>query len=180
MLKSGNVLLRPFSSKNLMSREYLSWMNDRDVVRTIGRFDYLFPVTRAKLVRYVNDIDPETQVFLAIYRRRDRSRSQFVGTLKIYDMDYLARRASLGILIGDKSAWGSGLASSAIDAACSYIFAELGLNKVSAGYMSSNKGMHRAFEKNGFVIEGVLKGHLYLSGDLADHVLVAKFRGSSS
>ena len=89
----------------------------------------------------------------------------------------LARRASLGILIGERKEWGKGHAQRAIRLASRYIFDVLGLNKIAAGYVSTNAGMARAFEKNGFVKEGILKQHVFCCGGLVDHVLVGKFRG---
>ncbi len=177
-LRGDAVTLRPFTRRHLMSAEYLAWMNDPEVTRTIGRFDYLFPVSRAKLVRYFESLDGDREIFLAInVKETGRSVERFVGTLKIYDIDYLARRASLGILVGDRKSWGRGIASAAIGVACGFVFEELGFNKVCAGYMSTNTAMRRAFEKNEFVVEGVLKDHLYLGGSIIDHVLVGKIKG---
>lgn len=155
-------------------------MNDADITRTIGRFDYLFPVSRAKLIEYFEGIDIDREIFLAIHASRSDGTPEFAGTLKIYDIDYLARRASLGILVGDKAQWGKGIASAAIRLACSYILDELGFDKVTAGYLATNTAMQRAFEKSGFVIEGVLKKHLFFRGHLVDHVFVGKFKESVS
>jgi RimJ/RimL family protein N-acetyltransferase len=175
-LREGSVVLRPFTRRNLYSPEYLRWMNDPRVTRTIGRFDYHFPVSRAKLVDYFNSIDTDTSMFFAIYAKSlRRSSERFVGTFKIYDLDRLARRASIGIVVGEPKAWDRGIASAAIRAACRFIFDELGFRKVTAGYHATNIGMHRAFEKNGFQVEGVLRDQLYVAGNIVDHVLVCKF-----
>jgi len=176
-LREGAVTLRPFTRRHLVSSDYLRWMNDARVTRTIGRFDYLLPVSRAKLAEYFNSIDTDNTLFLAIYfRLRAGGRECFVGTLKLYDLDQLAHRASLGIMIGDRSAWGRGIASSAIRAACSYVFEVLGFSKVTAGYLATNVGMHKAFKKNGFRVEGVLGRQVFFAGRLDDHVMVCKFR----
>jgi RimJ/RimL family protein N-acetyltransferase len=175
-LREGAVILRPFTRRDAASADYLRWMNDPQVTRTIGRFDYLLPVSRAKLLRYFEEIDTASTVFLGIYLARGRTRPGLVGTLKIYDIDGLARRASLGIMVGERAAWGRGIASAAIRAACRYVFEVLGFGKVAAGYLASNMGMHKAFRKNGFRIEGVLRQHVYFAGRLDDHVMVGKFR----
>jgi [ribosomal protein S5]-alanine N-acetyltransferase len=178
-LRAGSVVLRPFTRRHLESPQYLRWMNDQEITRTIGRFDYLFPVSRAKLRRYFADIDTETTLFLAITAPTVRGGGgRFVGTLKIYDLDYLARRASLGILVGERAAWGRGIASAAIEAATRYVFDELGFQKITAGYLATNAGMARAFEKNGFRVEGVLEKQLFAAGRLVDHVMVCKFRST--
>jgi ribosomal-protein-alanine N-acetyltransferase len=177
ILHEGAVVLRPFTRREAASAAYLRWMNDPQVTRTIGRFDYLFPVSRAKLLRYFEDIDTDSAVFLGIhYRPRASARPRLVGTLKIYDLDALARRASLGIMVGERSAWGRGIASAAIRAACRYVFEVLGFGKVSAGYLASNVGMHRAFRNNGFRVEGRLRKQVFFAGRLDDHVMVGKFR----
>jgi len=175
-LRDGAVSLRPFTERDAASPDYLRWMNDPEVTRTIGRFDYLLPVSRAKLKQYFDDIDADSTVFLAIESPTRRGGApRFVGTLKIYDLDPLARRASLGIMVGERKAWGRGIATAAIRAACRYVFEVLGFAKVTAGYLASNAGMHRAFRKNGFRTEGVLRKQVFFAGRLVDHVLVCKF-----
>ncbi len=175
-LREGAVVLRPFTRRNAASMAYLRWMNDPQVTRTIGRFDYLLPVSRAKLLRYFDDIDTDNTVFLGIHvRSRPGGTTRLVGTLKLYDLDALARRASLGIMVGDRTVWGRGIASSAIRAACRYVFGVLGFGKITAGYLASNMGMHKAFRRNGFRVEGRLRRHVFFAGRLDDHVMVGKF-----
>ena len=180
-LQDDVIALRPFGRKELLSDDYLKWMNDPSVTQTIGRYDYLMPVSRKKLIDYFNGLDSASTIFLAIYRMNTTSRFKpekctFIGTLKIYDIDALSRRASIGILIGEKQEWGKGHAQRAIRLASQYIFDVLGLRKIFAGYLSTNIGMERAFLKNGFKKEAVFKKHLYFAGHLVDHVFVSKFR----
>jgi len=175
-LREGVVSMRPFTRRDAASADYLRWMNDPQVTRTIGRFDYLLPVSRTKLKQYFEDIDADTTVFLAILAPTTRGGlPRFVGTLKIYDLDPLARRASLGIMVGERKAWGRGIATASIRAACRYVFEVLGFGKVTAGYLSTNGGMHQAFRRNGFRTEGVLRKQVFFAGKLVDHVMVCKF-----
>jgi len=180
-LHDDKIALVPFGRKELYSTEYLQWMNDPAITRTIGRFDYLLPVGRSKLVDYVQSLDPDTTLFAAIYAKSASAggcsrKGRFIGTLKIYDIDLLAQRASLGIMIGDRSQWGKGYAQRALRLASSYIFDVLGLRKITAGYIGTNRGMEQAFLKTGFVKEATFKKHLFLEGNFVDHVFVCKFR----
>lgn len=176
LLREGAVLLRPFTRRDAASDDYLRWMNDPQVTRTIGRFDYLLPVSRAKLKQYFEDIDTDTAIFLGIHTAVGRGTApRLIGTLKIYDLDPLARRASLGIMVGERKAWGRGIATAAIRAACRYVFEVLGFGKVTAGYLAGNSGMHQAFRKNGFRTEGILRRQVFFAGKLEDHVMVCKF-----
>lgn len=179
-LHEGSISLYPFGQKELYSDEYLKWMNDPDITSTIGRFDYLMPVSRKKLIDYYSSLNPETEVFLAIYAADNLKRKgRFVGTLKIYDIEKLSQRASLGIAIGDKQSWNKGFASMAIAAASRYIFNVLGFRKITAGYLAKNIGMEKAFLKNGYEVEAVFKKQVFSAGDLVDHVFVCKFREKS-
>lgn len=183
-LQKDEMYLFPFGLKELYSDEYLTWMNDLEITKTLGRFDYLIPVDRSKLVEYYQGINHNNTVFLAIYigdstleSPRDKMAMTFIGTIKIYDIDQLARRASIGIAIGDRANWGKGYSTKAVRIACKYIFEVLGLRKITAGYVASNIGMERAFLKNGFEIEAVFKEHLFYDGSYIDHKFVCKFRG---
>jgi RimJ/RimL family protein N-acetyltransferase len=60
------------------------------------------------------------------------------------------------------------------------VFEVLGFSKVTAGYLASNVGMHKAFMKNGFTIEGILRRQVFFAGQLVDHVLVGKLGGVKS
>lgn len=182
-LHEDDICLFSFGMDELYSEEYLKWMNDLEITKTLGRLDYLMPVDRAKLVEYYNGINKENTIFLAIYLKGNSPPTQikktdmkFIGTLKIYDIDLLAKRASLGIAIGDKLVWGKGYASKAIHIASQYVFEVLGLRKITAGYIASNISMERAFLKNGFGIEAIFKEHLYYEGQYVDHKFVCKFR----
>lgn len=180
-LQDEQIYLSPFGVKELYSAEYLKWMNDTEVTKTLGRFDYLMPVSRQKLIDYYNNLDKDNTIFLAIYHLSDNPafkwrRRKFVGTLKIYDIDKLAKRASLGILIGDRSNWGKGFATHAIRVATHYIFDVLGFRKITAGYLAGNTGMEHAFLKNGYKKEAIFREHHFFSGKFVDHVFVSKFR----
>lgn len=182
-LHEDGVCLLPFGADELYSENYLRWMNDPEVTKTLGRFDYLMPVDREKLVDYYNGINKTNTIFLAIYLRSDGFSSQakkinmkFIGTVKIYDIDLLPQRASIGIAIGDKLEWGKGYAGKAIRIASRYIFEVLGLRKITAGYIANNIGMERAFLKNDFEIEAIFKQHVYYEGQFVDHKFVCKFR----
>jgi RimJ/RimL family protein N-acetyltransferase len=177
-LSRNGVQLRPFTDQELYSTNYLAWMNDPAMTWTIGRFDYLMPVTREKLVQYVHSLDLRSTMFLAIHLDGISGTSRFAGTFKIYDFDLLARRVSFGVMVG-RDLWGQGIASAAIGAACDYVFDVLGFRKITAGFAAPNVGMERAFLKNGFQVEAVLKGQLFLAGDYVDHKLVCRFRSDS-
>jgi len=182
-LVDEDVSLFVFGSEELYSKEYIRWMNDVAVTKTLGRHDCQGSVDRAQLVEYFHGINKENTMFMAIYvksgnqqEQRNKFSMKFVGTLKIYDIDFIAERASIGILVGDRVSWGKGIATKAIRAACGFVFDVLNLRKIVAGYIAGNIGMERAFLNNNFEVEAVFKEHLYYEGEFADHKFVCKFK----
>ena len=180
-LQDPPIFLYPFGTKELYSDEYLQWMNDPLVTRTIGRFDYLMPVSREKLVAYHEALDKETTVFLAMYHsetdiKPKKEEQKLIGTVKILDIDPLAKRASIGVMVGDKENWGKSYATVAVKIASRYIFDTLGFRKITAAFMGGNEGALCAFEKNDFKVEATFKEQLFFEGEFVDHVFVCKFR----
>ena len=70
--------------------------------------------------------------------------------------DDSGRRMDIGIDISRKY-WNNGYASEAIQAVSRYGLTAMGLKRVQAQVIPENKGSVRAFEKAGFVNEGILR-----------------------
>lgn len=150
---------------------YVGWLNDPEVNRFLeSRFA-------------VHDEDG-TRAFVASVLASDHSvilgiRSpalgrQHVGNIKLGPVDHRHGLGDVGILLGEKAAWGRGLASAAIAQLSDIAHEELGLRKLSAGCYASNGGSLRAFEKAGFAIEGRRPQHFLLDGHPEDLLLLGR------
>ena len=163
MLYSKRLLLRALEPSDLSST-YLSWLNDTDVNRYLEtRF---VPQTMETLRSYwqTNSNDPANPWF-AICLIKD---GRHIGNIKLGPIHWLHRRAVLSLFIGDKSCWGLGYASEAIGLVCNWGFKELDLQKLNAGIYAGNLGSRRAFEKNGFELEGTLRQEVVSEGSRID------------
>ncbi len=150
---------------------YYHWMNDDDITcYTESRF---YPYSKEQLHAYVAALDGMADsVFLAII---EKSSERHIGNIKLGTINWIHRRADIGILIGDKHCWGKGYASEAIDLLSEYAFSKLNLHKVWAGCYIDNIASIKAFEKAGFEREGIQKRHVYYAGEYVDVVLLGKF-----
>ena len=157
------------------SEAYASWMNDFDVNRyTESRFTRH---TRESIRLYIEAItSTETNLFLAIIAREGE---RHIGNIKLSDIDRHHGTAEVGIIIGDKSCWGRGYGCEAIDLLAGYAFATLGLRKLTAGFYVTNTGSIGAFEKAGFVAEGVMKAQYISNGKVIDGVRLGRVRPPS-
>lgn len=97
-----------------------------------------------------------------------------VGNIKLGPIDARHGVGEVGILVGDRGAWGRGIATAAIGLLAGIAREELGLRKLSAGCYASNEGSARAFVKAGFVVEGRRPAHFLLEGRPEDLVLLGR------
>ncbi len=95
------------------------------------------------------------RVLRADARRRDRvtygildEQDDYIGTIELYDVR--TDRATLGIIIGERSHWSRGYGPEAIEALLDEAFEALGLQVVQLHTFADNPRAHAAFHKVGF------------------------------
>lgn len=155
--------LRPLRPKDV-DEAYVRWLNDPEVVR----------YTEARHIRhtlrsvrdYVARCDDRRGSHLLGIFELDSGRH--VGNVKIGPVSTPHRCASMGLIIGEKSCWGRGYATEAIGLAVHYAFTVLNLHKLTAGVIEGNEASLRAFEKNGFSVEGVHRKQNYCEENWRD------------
>lgn len=155
-----------------VNENYYRWMNDPEVTQYLeSRFH---PNSLEGLRDYVaGKVQDRDNVFLAIVLKDG---DRHVGNIKIGPINWIHRFADIGILIGEKECWGKGYAAEAIRLVVDYAFRVLNLRKLTASCYEVNHGSVKAFEKVGFVIEGVRKQHFYCDGTYTDGVLLGLLR----
>lgn len=175
LLRGQLTYLKAFDESHLNNPDYLCWVRDYEVIKTLNKIDYLRPVSFEEVKKYcmllmqsINDM------YFAIY---DIATHRFIGTLRVSKINWTSRVADIGIMIGNKEFWGKGLASDVICLISQYLFNKCGLRKLTAGYMAINPAMGKAFSKAGFVQEGVLREQNYFEGKYVDHIHMGCFLG---
>lgn len=85
--------------------------------------------------------------------------------------------AEFGYWLGEPF-WGRGIVTEAIGAFVDFAFAKYPLHRLYAEVFSNNPASARVLEKNGFILEGRLKKHVFKNGELLDALVYAKTRES--
>ncbi|MDO9486776.1 MAG: GNAT family N-acetyltransferase [Sphingomonadaceae bacterium] len=153
-----------------VTEAYVGWLRDPEVGRFLeSRFaEHDMASTRA----FVGEmLDSDRNLFLGI---RSRALGRHVGNIKLGPIDTRYRTAEIGLMIGDREAWGKGLATQAIGAVADIAAEELGLRKVTAGCYARNIGSERAFVRCGFAIEGRRVAQVICDGEPEDLVVMGK------
>lgn len=147
---------------------YVGWLNDPEVNQYLeSRFA---PQGHASIAAFVaGALASEKDLLLGI---RSVALGRHVGNIKLGPINREHGLGEVGIMIGDRGAWGQGLASRAIAMLRDIAAEELGLRRLTAGCYASNIGSRRAFERAGFTVEAVRSGHFLLNGEPEDLVLM--------
>jgi len=150
---------------------YLAWLNDPAVNRYL---ESRFSVHTEDSVRefVAAQLASEHTLFLGI--RSVALAGRHVGNIKLGPVDERHGRGEVGIMIGDREAWGRGIGTAAISQLALPARDQLGLRKLTAGCYGSNEGSARAFLKAGFVIEGRRPAHFLIDGQPEDLVLLGR------
>lgn len=154
-----------------VSDTYVGWLNDPEINRYL---ESRFAVhDRAGVVAYVESmLASPTSLFLAIH---SKALDQHVGNIKIGPIDRHHGLGEIGLMIGERAAWGRGIATHAIAAVVEIGFRDLDLRKLTAGCYASNGGSRIAFERAGFTVEATRRAHFVSDERLEDLVLLARF-----
>lgn len=146
---------------------YLGWLHDEEVVRFL-EVRHTQPHSGEDIKSFVRSmIGSSVDLLMGIFV----GGGKHVGNIKLTVVSKISQRAEIGILIGDKSCWGQGIATRAIRLLTEYAVCHLGMRKITAGCYAPNLGSQKAFLKAGYLAEGVLKDHWEFEGGRVDELL---------
>jgi RimJ/RimL family protein N-acetyltransferase len=144
---------------------YLSWLNDLEVVTPIGSPELLAPkdinFIKSSFARFTA---PNCLGFFIWLPEAKK----YVGTAKLDKLNNANSSAEIGIMIGDKSEWGKGIASVVYKILIAHCFNELQLHRIWGGTDANNHAMRKTFLKLGFKEEGKLRESNCINGVWSD------------
>jgi RimJ/RimL family protein N-acetyltransferase len=174
-LATARLRIERFTDRHVRHPNYLSWLSDRDNLVSLNLIDYLLnPVTQERLQAYFDSFKQSKVNHLFAICLADNE--QFIGTATLREIGY-GGLYDLGILVGDKSVRGQGLARETIGCLVRYAFDELDARKLCSSFADSNVAVLLAFLKNGFKIEGLQRQQqLSLEGVVSNRYIVGRLR----
>jgi len=145
-LESSRLVLREIDTSQDDLVRYLGWLQDTQSNPFIqsARTDY----SMEELVSFVNSTNSDDKaLLLGLFLKKD---NQFIGTLKVQPIDYSARTAWLGIMIGNRKFRGLGYGLEALEIVIGHLFSSLDLLEVHLGVDLQNLGAISLYKKLGF------------------------------
>ncbi len=148
------------------SQEYCNWLNDPEV----NKFLETKKTTIEELKQYIKEKreNPDC-LFLGIFLK---DTNKHIGNIKLEPVDFENKKATLGILIGDKNYWGRGICTEAVKLLVDYVFENLNLEKVDLGVISENKAAINCYLKAGFKIKKIEQRAIKYDNRFYDKVIM--------
>lgn len=164
------VYLQSISEQDA-SDEYVQWLNDSKVNQYLEtRF---YSQSLASVLAFIQKMMASPSEHLFTIRLKDSNKH--IGNIKIGGINTHHNIGDISLFIGDKNAWGKGIASQAIKLISRYSLEELQLRKLCAGAYKANIASTKAFLNSGYQHDGVLTDHYTYNGQSTDLVQVCFF-----
>lgn len=162
------VLLRPVAEKEIPLA--LEWFADPDVLRYLGEgFNAQSPASEREWWERAGD-NPDS------YHWGLEFEGRLVGTTSIAGIDWASRNGMTGTAIGDRSAWGKGVATESMQLRAGFAFRQLQLHKLISGWFEPNAASGKAQASCGYRVVGRARDELFRDGRWYDLVLTELMR----
>jgi RimJ/RimL family protein N-acetyltransferase len=139
-------------------------------------------VTRFVLLRHPPSVEMEKE-FLDHMARDPNTvwwavehEGRIVGGTSIVQIDWHNGFGTTGTVIGDKKAWGKGLARELMQIRAQYAFTQLPLRKLKSGYLEGNVASARAQKAAGYKEVGRWTADRFVDGKWVNHVMTELLR----
>lgn len=172
VLRGSKCLLRPLCREDLATT--LPWRHDVALRNAI--FGHRFPVTKENESAWYDRVLGESGKERAIFAICRPDADTALGTVRLYDIDWISRLAEFGIFLADAAARGKGMGKQAAALILNYAFDDLNLNRVHLRVAADNQAAIRLYQSLGFTQEGVLRAHIYVENAYHDVVVMGLLR----
>jgi RimJ/RimL family protein N-acetyltransferase len=139
---------------------------DNDEYLRLADGDPARPQSLEQVENFEKEIFGDKDTYFFHIRTLDDDR--LIGSMGLFNFRWKDGSAEFGIVIGDPEYWGKGYGSDATQIMLHYCFHELNLHRVSLQVLGYNTRAVRAYEKCGFVKEGVQREALKRDGQRWD------------
>ncbi len=160
---------------------FLKWINDPEVTEHLL---LRFPMSAAEEENWYENMIRRPaaehvhviEVDLADKKSVTQNSWRAIGNTYFIDVNEIDRCAEIGILIGDKQYWNKGYGTETMQTMLRYGFETLNFHRIWLQVFVNNKRGIRAYEKAGFIHEGVFREGNYQSGKYCDVMIMSVLR----
>ena len=148
---------------------FFRWINDEEVAENLL---FATPISLHEEQQWYEIMmkKPASEHVLVIeIKHPDKGGDYFpIGNCQFHDIDWRNRSAEVGIMIGEKSFWDQGYGTEVMRLMVDHGFNTLNLHRIWLQVFAKNKRGIRAYEKAGFIHEGIFRQAEYQHGQYQD------------
>ncbi|MFZ3579277.1 GNAT family N-acetyltransferase [Virgibacillus sp. DJP39] len=138
-------------------KQLINWIDSPDFLLQWGGPGFNYPFDEPQLEEYMKNTNNNSPDIL-VYKVVDKETKDVLGHISLGKIDRSNRSARIGrVLVGDKNARGQGIGYLMVREILIVAFEELNMHRVSLGVFDFNAPAISAYEKAGFVKEGLLR-----------------------
>lgn len=165
-LPGERLYLRPVDPADVGLCE--RWINDPATRSMLAVYMPMNEIAEKRYVEAAGDTSTSVRLIIVL-NEGDRP----IGITSLRDIRWKDRSADFAIMIGEADCRGRGYGTEATRLVLKFAFETLNLHRVQLGVLDVNEAGIRAYEKAGFVREGVQREHFFLDGRYVGHIMYA-------
>ena len=135
-------------------------------------------------IAFPTNTHQQDQDIRRLYERREyvpfiicvKENDKPIGITAFHRVDLVSRAATYSIRIAEKEDWGKGYGTEVTRLMVEHGFESLNLNRIQLHVYVGNKRGFRAYEKAGFIKEGILRQDMYHNDEYCDFYVMAILR----
>lgn len=143
------------------------WISDKKVTHHMGG---PFAKTYRQELKWLRNLlkKKDEKIFAIL----EKETSKHIGNLGIHGINKDHKRATVGIVIGEKNYWSHGFGTDALKTALKYCFNKLKLQKIQLDVSTDHEAAQKCYKKAGFKRVGTMKNHYQKNGKFYDAYLM--------
>lgn len=143
---------------------YVNWFKDNEVTKYSNNQYYEIDLNSQK--KYVKScLKSDSCDLFGIFFE-----NLHIGNILINEISILHKRAQISYVIGNKNYWSKGIGTKAIKFIVEKARSEYKLKKIYASCSDANIASKTILKKNGFIVEGKRKQHLFYQNKWHDQI----------
>ncbi|MCF7845323.1 MAG: GNAT family N-acetyltransferase [Candidatus Pacebacteria bacterium] len=168
--KGSKINLRPIEKSDVP--KLVEWVNDEETTRYLSIY---LPMNTFDEENWVESLskNKSTDIVFGIESLKEK---ELIGNIGLHQINSVARKANLGIFIGEEEYRGKGYGTEAIKKVIEYAFLSVNLRKITLSVLSFNERAKKCYKKCGFQVEGVFKEGFFKEGEYVDEIFMSIFR----
>ncbi len=149
------------------------WVNDREVTRFLA---FRYQMSLAAEEAWLRDVASKPTSYERVFFAIETKDGVHIGNTNLFEIRPEDRKATLGIMIGEKPYWSKGYGTDAVRTLVAFAFEEMNLNRVELAVFDFNERAIASYKKCGFVEEGRRRQALYKGGEYHDVLVMGVLR----